>query len=107
MRSGLEFDYVLLIDADLIVHLDEPVEKIKAGLLGASYLLPQQSCDSRNSNVRLVSRHANPRYMGITHEALYFDGARQNPTTRATVTTLRARTSRWGAMTRRSQAIRQ
>lgn len=78
LNSGLEFDYVLLIDADLIVHLDEPVEKIKAGLVAASYLLPQQSCDSRYSNVRLVSRHANPRYMGITHEALYFDGARQS-----------------------------
>ncbi|MEO7106928.1 MAG: hypothetical protein ABIZ09_11170 [Rhodoferax sp.] len=78
MNSGLEFDYALLIDADLIVQLDEPVEKIKAGLSAASFLLLQQSCDSRYSNVRLVPPHANPRYVGITHEALYFDGARQS-----------------------------
>jgi glycosyltransferase involved in cell wall biosynthesis len=76
IESSLEFDYVLLIDADLILIIDGAINAIKSNLNAASYLVAQQSGDNRYSNVRLVKRDAKPHYRGVTHEALYSDGER-------------------------------
>lgn len=76
LASAFDFDYVLLIDADLVLMADATPEAIKASMTANGYLVAQQGGDHRYSNVRLVKRTANPRYVGVTHEALYFDGER-------------------------------
>jgi glycosyltransferase involved in cell wall biosynthesis len=76
LTSSLDFDYVLLIDADLVLMAEDVPDTIKASLTANAYLVAQQGGDSRYSNVRLVKRTANPRYVGVTHEALYYDGDR-------------------------------
>jgi tetratricopeptide (TPR) repeat protein len=65
--SELEFDYLLLIDADM--ELLAP-NGFPSPLTGPAYLLRQQSGSRSYYNVRLLARHAEAHYVGPTHEYL-------------------------------------
>lgn len=60
------WDYALLIDADMVLRgtLD------KLTLTAPAYKLLQRNNSLDYWNSRLVSRHANARYVGVTHEFL-------------------------------------
>lgn len=71
-RSSLEFDYILLVDADmeLVVNRRDWREQLTA----PAYLLRQASSDGfAYWNVRLVARQTEARYVGVTHEYLSLD----------------------------------
>ncbi len=71
-RSALEFDYLLLFDADMELRVDDPAAM--ATLRADAALLRQQSASLSYDNVRLLRRNADARYVGSTHEVLQVAG---------------------------------
>ena len=71
-RSALEFDYLLLMDADMQLQCHEP--QALAGLNAPAALLTQDTGVISYPNVRLLSRHAQATYTGATHEVLCVEG---------------------------------
>jgi glycosyltransferase involved in cell wall biosynthesis len=65
--SALAYDYLLLVDADMELVIEDP--DFACGLTGASYLLLQRN-DIAYYNTRLLRRSAPARYVGVTHEYL-------------------------------------
>ena len=65
--ASLEFDYLLLADADMELVIEDP--GFAEGLSAHSYALRQQN-DVSYFNTRLVQRDAPARYVGVTHEYL-------------------------------------
>jgi hypothetical protein len=68
--SDLEFDYLLLCDADMELIVERP--RFREELAGVPYLVAQRSAvgDLHYQNLRLVPRHCPARYRGVTHEYL-------------------------------------
>jgi glycosyltransferase involved in cell wall biosynthesis len=68
--SDLEFDYLLLCDADMELVVERPA--FREELAGVPYLVAQRSAvgDLLYQNLRLVPRHCPARYRGVTHEYL-------------------------------------
>ncbi|MBM4107711.1 MAG: glycosyltransferase [Phycisphaerae bacterium] len=68
--SDLEFDYLLLCDADMELKVDRP--GFRDGLKEPVYSLVQRHAGGglEYSNIRLVRRDAEARYRGVTHEYL-------------------------------------
>lgn len=71
-QSELEFDYLLLIDADMELVVADP--SFPERLSHPGYLLRQVAGDLAYDNVRLLARHAAARYVGPTHEYLSLEG---------------------------------
>jgi glycosyltransferase involved in cell wall biosynthesis len=69
--SSLDFDYVLLSDADMQLGIVDATAL--AELNAAAYLVRQRNVISY-FNVRLVRRDVNARYVGVTHEYVDLDG---------------------------------
>jgi len=67
-RSSLEFDYVLLCDADMELVVHRP--SYRDELTSDFYLVSQKSVSLAYENIRLVKRDASCRYKGFTHEYL-------------------------------------
>lgn len=68
--SDLEFDYLLLCDADMELVVERP--QFRKELTGQPYLVSQRSVadDFRYQNLRLIRRDRPARYRGVTHEYL-------------------------------------
>ena len=68
--SDLEFDYLLLCDADMELVVERP--GFREELAGVPYLVAQRSVvgDLQYQNLRLVPRRCPARYRGVTHEYL-------------------------------------
>ena len=66
--SALEFDYVLFIDADMELVVTDG--NFLETLSKPSYLLRQVAGNLAYSNVRLLARQTEARYIGVTHEYL-------------------------------------
>ena len=68
--SELEFDYLLLCDADMELVVERL--RFREELTGVPYLVTQRSVvgDFRYQNLRLVPRRSPARYRGVTHEYL-------------------------------------
>jgi tetratricopeptide (TPR) repeat protein/predicted GH43/DUF377 family glycosyl hydrolase len=65
--SALEFDYLLLTDADMELVVSAP--DLKDRLTHNCYLVKQRAFDGLlYDNARLVKRGAGARYVGVTHE---------------------------------------
>ncbi|MGQ0467613.1 MAG: glycosyltransferase [Sporichthyaceae bacterium] len=71
--SELEFDYILLCDADMDFHVDDA--NFRARLTGPAYRLLQRNTGIGYMNMRVVRRDVPARYVGVTHEFLDVDGA--------------------------------
>ncbi len=67
-ESDLEWDYLLLVDADMELVVEDP--KCFDGLIGLSYDVTQKAGTLSYINRRLVSRLAAGGYLGVTHEYL-------------------------------------
>ena len=65
-RSALDFDYILLIDADMELVVTDP--RFRSTLTHSSYLMRQVAGGMGYHNVRLVARGVPARYVGATHE---------------------------------------
>lgn len=72
--SQLQFDYLLLADADMELVVEDP--DFRAALTGPAYALIQRSGVSY-WNTRLVRRDVRARYHGVTHEYLDAGEVRQ------------------------------
>lgn len=67
--SSLEFDYILLCDADMELQVTDP--GFKGRLDAPAYMLSQRSVNGLEyPNVRLLRRGLDARYRGATHEYL-------------------------------------
>jgi tetratricopeptide (TPR) repeat protein len=68
--SVLEFDYLLLCDADMELVVERP--RFREELAGVPCLVTQRSVvsDFHYQNLRLVPRSSPARYRGVTHEFL-------------------------------------
>lgn len=68
--SDLEFDYLLLCDADMELVVERPAFREEPA--GVPYLVAQHSTggDLQYQNLRLVPRRCPARYRGVTHEYL-------------------------------------
>ena len=71
-QSPLDFDYLLLFDADMELRVDDLSEL--ADLHADAALVQQESSTITYRNVRLLRRTADARYVGATHEALVVKG---------------------------------
>ena len=71
-QSALEFEYLLLFDADMELVVDDPsaLDRLHAD----AALLVQENTTISYRNVRLLRRKAAGRYVGATHEALSVNG---------------------------------
>ena len=69
--SALDYDYILLCDADMELAVEDPGFREK--LTAASYALLQKSSISY-WNTRIVKRDAGARYHGVTHESIVVPG---------------------------------
>lgn len=67
-HSAGSFDYVLLMDADMQLHVDDP--SFASGLSAPGYMLLQKSGSLSYWNMRLVHRDTPASYVGVTHEYL-------------------------------------
>jgi glycosyltransferase involved in cell wall biosynthesis len=65
-ESDLEFDWLLLADADMELRVDDPSWRKR--LVGPACLLVQRSGSFAYHNVRLLRREHPARYVGVTHE---------------------------------------
>jgi glycosyltransferase involved in cell wall biosynthesis len=74
--SSFQWDYALLIDADMV--LQGSVDKTK--LTAPAYRLMQHNGNLSYCNTRLVRRDAKARYIGVTHEFLSVEGHADLPT---------------------------
>jgi hypothetical protein len=64
-------DYNLLLDADMILNIDEKFNK--NDLIKDVYLIKQGSEDFEYYNVRLISNKINSKCIGVTHEYYNYD----------------------------------
>jgi glycosyltransferase involved in cell wall biosynthesis len=73
-RSDLEFDYILLCDADMELVTVRP--DYRDELKEPAYWVVQQTASGEleYDNLRLLQRDVNARYMGLTHEYLDVPG---------------------------------
>jgi glycosyltransferase involved in cell wall biosynthesis len=69
-RSFPEWDYALLIDADMV--LDGTLDK--SMLTAPAYRVSQHTGDLSYTNTRLVRRDVPAKYFGVTHEYLSVEG---------------------------------
>lgn len=67
-ESDLEFDYLLLCDADEDLRVDTP--DFRVGLNAPAYRLSRRSADDHGPDVRLLRRDVQARYRGVTNEHL-------------------------------------
>lgn len=70
--SPLEFDYILLIDADMELKVEDL--EFRRELTHAAYLLRQKAAEISYDNFRLLARRAQASYQGSTHEYLAIEG---------------------------------
>ncbi|MBI4469948.1 MAG: glycosyl transferase, partial [Acidobacteria bacterium] len=66
-NSAAEFEYILLVDADMELFVEDPA--FKTHLSAPAYFIRQTSSISYY-NARLIRRDAPARYVGVTHEYL-------------------------------------
>jgi tetratricopeptide (TPR) repeat protein len=66
--SDLEFDWILLADADMELQVEDPTWRNR--LVGPACLLLQRSGTFAYRNLRLLRRDHPARYVGVTHEYL-------------------------------------
>lgn len=66
--SDLNFDYLLLCDADMELVVERP--DFRSELTGAPYMVAQRNSTLEYPNLRLLPRHLPARYRGVTHEYL-------------------------------------
>lgn len=66
-QSPGDFTYLLLVDADMELVLEDP--DLKSRLVAPAYRIRQSNCLSYD-NVRLIRRDLPARYVGVTHEYL-------------------------------------
>ena len=71
-QSPLDFDYLLLMDADMQLH-SQQAQPLK-GFKASAALLQQDNGAISYANVRLLHRHAQAAYTGLTHEVLCVQG---------------------------------
>jgi glycosyltransferase involved in cell wall biosynthesis len=71
--TDLEFDWLLLADADMELRVDDPAWRSR--LAGPACALVQRTGSFAYSNIRLVRRDHPARYVGVTHEYLDLGGA--------------------------------
>ena len=69
-------DYLLFLDADMMLVNAEKIDKTK--LKGEGYLILQKGGALSYYNLRLVPSNSNCEYIGVTHEFLSFDGPKIN-----------------------------
>lgn len=72
--SPLEFDYLLLVDADMELVVEDA--RFRSGLTAPGYMLIQRA-GIVYWNTRLVRRDAQARYRGVTHEYVDVPGGTQ------------------------------
>lgn len=77
-RSTFEFDYLLLVDADMELVVTDAA--FAEGLTEPGYMAPQKAGGLYYLNVRLARRGAGARYVGPTHE--YLDLPKDTPVLR-------------------------
>lgn len=65
-KDPLEWDYVLLCDADMELVVEDPA--FKTQLTGLAHHVIQKGCGMAYHNVRFISRKAKGGYVGVTHE---------------------------------------
>ncbi len=70
--SELEFDYILLCDADMDLHVEVP--DFRETLTAPAYRLLQRNPAIGYQNMRMVRRDVPARYHGVTHEYLDIAG---------------------------------
>lgn len=70
-RSALGFDYLLLIDADMELQVNDG--PFPQNLTAAAYLVRQVAHGLAYDNIRLLARGTRARYVGATHEYLELD----------------------------------
>jgi glycosyltransferase involved in cell wall biosynthesis len=71
--SALDYDYLLLADADMELVVDKP--DVLTGLDAAAYRVVQRTDSGLTYwNVRFLQRHAGARYRGVTHEYIDISG---------------------------------
>lgn len=72
-QCDLRFDYLLLMDADMELVVQNPTFR---EMLGAKYYRALQKADTTSYwNTRLLRRDALASYRGVTHEYLDFEGS--------------------------------
>jgi len=80
-RSVPDWDYALLIDADMVLQgtLD------KSALVAPAYKIIQYAGTLKNPNTRLLRRDVPACYVGVTHEHLSVEGVEYAPITSLTI----------------------
>ena len=71
-RMPIEYDYALLVDADMELKVDDP--SCFDNLTANAYQLIQKGCGLSYRNTRLVKRGCGAQYQGVTHEYLSVPG---------------------------------
>lgn len=67
-QSDLEFDMLLLVDADMELRVTDP--KWLEAVTGPAYTMAQEGGGIYYQNARMLSRYAPAEYVGVTHEYL-------------------------------------
>lgn len=63
----MDCDFILLLDADMKLVITPEFSKDKLEL-GKSYSIKQKNSSIEYSNVRIISKHSDSKYFGVTHE---------------------------------------
>jgi tetratricopeptide (TPR) repeat protein len=66
--ESMDADYILLLDADMVLDLKIPADQFKNMLKECAYHFYQGSSSFYHKNVRLVKNHIGISYWGVTHE---------------------------------------
>jgi hypothetical protein len=74
LESDLDFDYLLFLDADSELHVDDP--SWRRWLTDPAYKLRVRNTTMRYDEVRLLRRDQTARYHGVTQEGLELGSAR-------------------------------
>jgi glycosyltransferase involved in cell wall biosynthesis len=69
-QSDLSFDYILLLDADFELRIDQSAKQLKRQLLGHGYRLSVRHGQMHYQTLRLIPRNCTASYVGVTHEYL-------------------------------------
>lgn len=79
--SELEVDYILLLDADMVLDIrDNDVDAFKKSLNADAYFIFQGSDDFFYKNMRIIKNDPGFRYWGVTHEYLIVPDAMTSQT---------------------------
>jgi glycosyltransferase involved in cell wall biosynthesis len=73
-RSAMDFDYLLLMDADMELVLEDSDAFHSLNPQANAYSVKQQQGGLRYSNLRLLRRSCEASYVGSTHEVLVVPG---------------------------------